>query len=265
MAQTTVQNSNTIKFGSGKFEVWNGASYVNLGAMNGIVFNETWDQIVIKGDNVGEIKKKTSNHKCSVAGDIIEIDLANLNLIRGGIDIYAPVAGAIVNGASQLIVSGDWEYNDFIPFAHQNGDKTIIVITSVTGATDGALTAETDYFLVKRDDGIYGIIIKDSVAVTVEAQNVTIVYAYTPNASKTLSSGGKTVITPYKLKVTNTNEAGQDFMIEVYKGSGNSGIVLTLQPDDSDAPNIIPIVIEGVLDATKSAGDQLFKITDEQI
>ncbi|MEF9426435.1 MAG: hypothetical protein L0956_04415 [Candidatus Mariimomonas ferrooxydans] len=266
MSQTAIQNANTITFGSGKMEVspYGGGGYVNLGALRNIVFEETWTEKRIISDNAGVIKNSISEHRAALAGDLMEIDLTNLNLIRGGIDTYDTVAGTPVAGYNQTVLSGAWLYNKFIPLTFQMGTGAMIVVTSVTGATDGALVVAVDYDNILVN-GVSGIIVKDSVTVTTEAQNLTIVYDYTPAASKSLSSGGKYTITPVAVKVTNTNEAGEDFIIEVYKAANAQGITLNLQPDESGDPNMISIRLNGDLDVAKAAGNQLFKIISSQL
>ena len=266
MSQTAVQQSNKITFGSGKFEasVYGGGGYINLGAMRNIVFEETWTEKEIMSDNAGIIKTMLTEHKASLSGDLMEIDLSNLNLLRGGIDNYDAIAADPVVGEVQVVMSGDWGYNTFIPLSHSMGAGTLITVTSVTGSTDGLLVVAVDYDNVLVN-GVSGIIVKDSATVTTIAQNLTIVYTYTPAASETLSSGGKYTITPIAVKITNTNAAGEDFIIEVYKAANAAGITLNLQPDEGGDPNVIPIKLTGDLDVAKDAGNQLFIITSEQL
>jgi hypothetical protein len=90
------------------------------------------------------------------------------------------------------------------------------------------------------------------------------VYTYTPAASKTLTSGGKLTISPKVVRITNTDANSKVFRITVYKASNAQGITLELVSDDSEDPNVVPIKLEGVLDVTRTAGDQLFEIYDEQ-
>lgn len=94
MNQTTVKQSSKINFGSGKFEISeDGNSWTDLGAMRGIVFSETWDKVTVMSDNAGVIKEFIKNHFATLSGNLMELDLANLNVIRGGIDTYTPTAG----------------------------------------------------------------------------------------------------------------------------------------------------------------------------
>lgn len=266
MAQTSVQTTSAIRFGSGILEVGaNVGALVNLGAMKGIKFTEEFDKISVMSDNAGEIYAGIRNHKATVEGDLMELNLTNLNSLRGGIDTYATVAAAEVAGYSQAVASGGWSYNKFIEFTHQMGTLAKITPTSVTAGTNGALVLNTDYMIV-QDAGTskWGIIVIDSNTVTTEAQTITIVYTYTPAASKSLTSGGKLTISPKVVRITNTDANGKIFRITVYKATNAQGIELELQPDDSEDPNTIPIKLEGVLDVSRTAGDQLFEIYDTQ-
>lgn len=266
MAQTSVQNSTAIRFGSGKLEIGDDVgSLVNLGAMRGIKFTEEFDKISIMSDNAGEIYAGIRNHKAIIEGELMEINLTNLNNIRGGIDSYGTIAGDAVSGHSYTVASGDWNYNVFIEFDYQNGDLSKITPTSVTGGTNGALVLNTDYMIV-QDAGTqhWGIIVIDSTTVTTESQTIAIVYNYTPAASKYLKSGGKLTISPKVVRITNTDANTKYFRITVYKATNAQGITLELVADDSEDPNVVPIKLEGVCDVTRTAGDQLFIIEDTQ-
>ena len=93
-AQTNVQNTNSIQFGSGKFEIsTDGVEWTDLGAMRNIVFTETFDKVVIKSDNAVDIKSLIKNHQASLSGDLLEISLKNLSVIRGGIDSFSEDTG----------------------------------------------------------------------------------------------------------------------------------------------------------------------------
>ncbi len=84
---TTVQQNNTIRFGSAKFEVGETEEdLIDLGAMNGIEFEESWDEINVKADNAGTIMVGMNNHQATIRGDLMEINLKNLAILRGGID-----------------------------------------------------------------------------------------------------------------------------------------------------------------------------------
>lgn len=93
-AQTKVQKGNTILFGSGKFEISkDGIDWVNLGAMNGIVFTEAWEDVLVDSDNAGRIRTGIKNQVASLAGDMLELDLEKLSILRGDLDKYSKDPG----------------------------------------------------------------------------------------------------------------------------------------------------------------------------
>ncbi|MFS0820758.1 hypothetical protein [Bacillus sp. 1P02SD] len=108
-AMTTVQQRNTIRFGSAKFEVGETEeTLVDLGAMRGISFEESWDEMQVKSDNAGVIVAGITNHQAKIAGDLMEINLKNLSILRGGIDKYEEVAADAESGkkAAVKLLSG---------------------------------------------------------------------------------------------------------------------------------------------------------------
>lgn len=97
------------------------------------------------------------------------------------------VAGTPVVWANQVESSWTWNYNAPFKIENQNGDGSLVSITSVTGSVDGGLVANTDYFVWQNSAGETVITVIDSATVTTETQNLTIVYDYTPNAAKNIS------------------------------------------------------------------------------
>jgi hypothetical protein len=265
MYQTTVQNENSVRFGSGKVEVGTDINnLVNLGAMDDVLFEETWEEVSVVGGNVGEITTKIKNHQASIGGGLREVDLTKLNILRGGIDNLSTIAGVLVSGATQTVASGSWGFDKFIKFEHQNADKSAVSVNSVTGGTDGLLVADVDYFLGKNTNDEWGLYVIDSATVTTEAQSLTIDYDYTPAAATVLKSGGKTVIGARVVRITNTNEDDKIFRITIYKAKNAQGINLQLPNDDDDDSAVTPIRLTGKCDTTRTVSDQLFEIYDEQ-
>ena len=245
--QTVVQKANAIRFGSGKFEVsdddW--VSSKDLGAMRNVIFEETWDALIVDSDNAGKVQEGIRNQKAALVGDLMELDLEKLNIMRGGIDKFTEPAGTPVTDYSQVVLMGSWLFNVFIPFDKQNGDGSKITPTSVTASIDGVLAIDVDFDIVKDSSGRWGITITDSTLVSTEDQNVTIVYDYTPSAHKLLKSGGLFVMSAVQARITNVNEAGKNFIITLKKANSASGITIALQPDEGEDAAVCPIRIDG--------------------
>lgn len=90
---TTVQNANSIRFGSAKFEVGEDIENLkDLGAMRGIVFEESWDEVRVNSDNAGVIRVGINNHMAAIEGELMELNLETLAEIRGGIDKLETIA-----------------------------------------------------------------------------------------------------------------------------------------------------------------------------
>lgn len=257
MQQTTVQESKTIRFGSGLVEVGEDiGTLVNLGAMREIVFEETWEVVRVMSDNAGEIRKRIKNHQAAVEGNLMEVNLTTLNLLRGGLDNYlATPAAEVTIAAESVTLSG----TKAVRLKNKMGSgaevSTIVVAGGHARNTDYVIAVDSaGYTTIAR---IAGGGISDGAAVSVG-------YKYTPNESITLSSGGKTTINPRIIRVTNVDEDGKEFRITVYKATNEEALNIEFPDDESDDPALVPIKLVGTLDGTRAAGEQLFEIYDEQ-
>jgi len=266
MPQTTVQDPKQIRQGQGMIEVGDDVgSLVNLGAVDNVKFQETFETVDIISQSTGLIEVRKRNHRCRLTFDQIEINLFNLETIRGDVDTYDTVAADPVENHPYVVGIGDWGYDEFIELDYQNGDASKITPDSVAGSVDGALVLDTDYFIVQDAAGKWGIVVLDSVTVTTLVQTITITYDYTPAANRYLSTGSESVvIAPKVVRITSTDVDGNDLTILIYKARNADGINLEFPPYDSGEPWKCPIVLEGRRDTSRSAKDMLFKITDEQ-
>lgn len=262
MAQTTVQNSGAIRFGSGKLEVGTSiATLVNIGAVRNAVFKEEWEDVEVKSDNAGVVKVGIKEHVAYIECDMMEVVLANLNTLRGGLDTYATVAGtpvAVTNEAHTLTDTG------FVRLDHKNGDGTEVSSIVVTDASSNAAVRNIDYVIAVDSAGYTCIARVDGSSVISDGEGVLVDYSYTPNSAVTLKSGGKTTISDRVVRITNTDENGKIFRITLYKATVNEGQNIEFPADDGDDPAMPHMKMKGVLDVTRTAGDQLFEIYDEQ-
>jgi hypothetical protein len=178
MNQTTVKQARKIAFGSGKFEIsTDGISWTDLGAMRGIVFSEIWDKVTITSDNAGVIKERIKNHFATLSGNLMELDLYNLNTIRGGIDSYSPTAGvseSLKSGgltelsAIQARVTNENESGEIIRitlykatnnkgvelnFQPDDADDPNMIGIEIKGSCDTDLTAGAQLFEIYNEQG----------------------------------------------------------------------------------------------------------------
>jgi hypothetical protein len=260
--QTSVQNSNTIRFGSGKVEVGPDIdNLVNLGAMRDVKFTDEFDVVEIETDNTAPITVGVKNHTATIEGDMIEIDLANLNVIRGGIDTLTDVAGTPVSVTDEAHTLND---TDSVRLDHKNGDGSEVSTIVVTDASSNAAVRNTDYVIAVDSEGYTTIARVSGSTVIDDGEGILVSYDYTPNTAKKLTSGGKVTISDRVARITNVDENGKIFRITVYKAKSQQGLELEFAGDDEDDVATYSLALKGVLDSSRTAGDQLFEIYDEQ-
>jgi len=255
MPQTTIQKSEAIKFGSTLLEVGDSFSALtNLGAIRDMVFNSKVENIEINFDNTASIKRFKDGQKASFTCLLAEVDMTTFSIIDAGLVVQTTVAGSLVSGATQVVASGAWGYDNPIVVANQNGDGSLLTINSVTGATDGALVEGTDYFVGQDALGRTVVTIIDSATVTTPSQNMTIDYDYTPNASKKLTFNDFGSKTLKVARITNTDENGDQFIIDLTSVTNITPISMPFLADDADDVMTVEVELEGLVSS----------ITDEQ-
>ena len=259
--QTTVQDSNTIRFGSCKIEV--GATVgalTDIGAANSVVMKEERTEYRIVAHNAGEVAVGIKDQKVKVDFDLMEANLTILNTLRGGVDTYSTAAAAPVNVTNENVVMTGVTGQRL---AYKNGAGTIVTAIVVDNSVGVPYTLNTDYS-VGIDSAGYTVITRIAGAGISDGETVKVDYTYTPNTSKTLSSGGKFTMTPKVLRLTNTNEAGDILRVTFFRARSAGGIDFTYNADDDENPNLIKVTMEATRDETLAAGAQLFEILDEQ-
>jgi hypothetical protein len=260
--QTSAQHSETIRFGSAKIEVGETEeSLVNLGLATGVKFTEEYTPVALKPDNAPEIVVGVKDHSATVEFEMWEVNLTNLNLIRGGIDTLDSVEGSPTSVSAETHTLTD---TNFVRLAHKNGDGSEVASIVVTDAADTAAVRNTDYVVAVDEEGYTCIARVADSTVIEDGEGIKVSYSYTPYAATTLSTGGKNTVSARVVRLTNTNAAGKKFEITVYAAKNQGGIELALPADDGDEPLKPTITLKGICDTTRAAGDQLFKIVDEQ-
>lgn len=265
MNQTT---ANENKFIMGSAMIKAGTSLLtlaDLGAASGIKISETFEQIKIKFDNAPEKNVGIKNHKVVCEGQLFEIDLDNIAMLRGGIDTVTPEAASLVEDHDMVVASGDWEYSKFIELDKQNGDGTCPTINSVVGSVNTPLVLNTDYFVMQNGAGKWGIYIIDSETVSTENQSITINTDYTPAASRTFTTGGKRTVSARVVQFIHTNDDSETVTFTVYAAKTSEGLTIEFPADDADSLASVPFKMEGELDTSRGVGDQLFSIVDTRV
>lgn len=269
VTQTTVQESNAIRFGAGKLEYENDAlSWVDVGWVEDAKFGDRWEKVTLKGANVGTIRVRIKDHEMFIEGSFGEVNLTTLKALRGTIDTISSTAGVETTATDEPVV-----LTGIVPMRllHKNGAGTEVTITNCDSAAGAGGTAYTragsatggDYFVGIDADG-YTIIGRTADSDITTGSTVYVTYTYTPYAAKILKSGGKTEITFRRWRLTNLDENGKKFEVIMKKGTIDGGLSIDLKPDDSGENWLCPFAITGVVNGTLTVGEQLFEITDEQ-
>ena len=262
--QTTVKNGNTIRFGSGKVEVGETENDLrDLGAMRDVQFEETWESVRVTSDNAGVIDAGIREHRAAIAGGLMEVDLENLHVIRGGLDKYEEETGDTEEDVEQKIESDYWSFDTFIPIEDQVSKKNINIKSVEGNDTSYTEGNDEDYIVTEDGKGNKGIIVFDT-ETTDSEHKLTITYDYDPVKAKILKSGGRITLDERVARITNYDEDGKAFEITVFAATSEEGINIELQGDEEEDPAVLPIRLEGTPDGNRDKGEQLFKIRDEQ-
>lgn len=265
MAQTTVQNLNAVRLGSVKMEVGvDVGTLVDLGALTGAKMVETISDFGIQSDNAGEIMVGVADQKVAITANWLEPDLTQMNMARGGIDTYSSAGATPVPVVSEVFVFSTLE-TTAVRLAHKNAAGTQVTLASVKDITDvTTYTVNDDYEIVVDSDGWTCLSRPTSGSTITDGQIVHVNYTYTPLATKSLSTGGKRDIAYRVVRLTNTDDAGKTFVITFYRARIKKGMEMTFKSDDATEANGFPIEIEATKDITRTVGDQLYAIVDEQ-
>lgn len=260
--QTTPQNLSAVRFGSGKIEIGtSSADLQDLGLVMSVDFKEDFKQIELKPDNSVKIIRGINEHVCKLSFEMLELDLTKLTLLRGGLDSTGSQAASptSVTDEPHTLTGTKIAWLD-----HANGNGTEVSTIVVTDATGNAAVRNTDYVVVVGTDGRTGVArVSNSTAID-DGEGILVDYSYTPFANKTMSTGGLGTFDSRYVRITNINSAGKKFQIDIYKAKVTGGLDMSYSADDDDAPLKSKIEMEGIYDITRTAGDQLYKITDEQ-
>ncbi len=162
-------------------------SLVRVASVRGLVskFDNTKNKVDVKADDTGSVFKGFLG-EATIEGSFLEnVDVDLMTMLLGGTP--NPVAGTPVTGHVQTVAQGAWDYGIFVEFDHQNGDETVPSVNSVVGSTDGALTVDVDYTLIKEANGKWGISFIAGTNISVITQSIAVDFDYTPNASEGLT------------------------------------------------------------------------------
>lgn len=266
MAQTSGNGKRRI-MGSAKVEVaaFGTETWYDLGYGEGVNWVEGFKTDEAIPDNSASLGIVILDQFADIDFACWQPDFEALTLARGSVDTYTAIPGSAVSGHTQTIASGAWGYSGFIQFEGQNSDgtaPTMDVTHPVVGSTDSDLTVDTDWELVKVS-GKWGILIKDSTAVTTLSQSITLKYSYTPAASITFETGGESIPGFLKLRLTNVT-SGKSTVVEFHKVQNTTGFSVKMNSDSGTAkPTPWVLKFHAVNNADLASKKQLYKISHQ--
>lgn len=263
MAQTSVQNEETIRFGSGVIEIGDTEdTLVNIGSCNSVHFIHEFEKSEIRIDNVGVVSNRVANQTAAVEADLAEINVDTLAQYLKGVS-----EKDIITAAPENITDEEHTLRGsmFVRLAQKNGDNTMVSSVVVRDKTSGTTAVlDTDYLLAVDTFGYTCIARNESSTVIADGAVVEVDYQYTPAASKRLHVGGRNKLEASIVRLTNYNSAGEPLAITIYKATADQGIDIEFQADDADEVNVCPIRFLGTEDTNRPMGRQLFVIDDQQ-
>lgn len=220
--------------------------------------NITYDSANVQGSKGELVLQKISNMSAELTTELYQINLANINLLAGGVMTLTRETGAKVTGSVFEVAS--FEKGKFIPLPGQNADGTAQDITGINNG-ETPLTEGTDFFQAKVGSAWGIVITSDSTALPASGLEVT--YDYTPARHvKATMGSGSVELKPCIVRVEKEVD-GKLFRVTLYKAFKTDGIALSFPAVNSDDITSLPVTMQGMLDTSRANGDQLLEIIDE--
>jgi len=172
--QTAVQDAETLRIGSVKLEIAPyGGAYVNVGALRGATFKESWTDVLVKSDNAGILDEGITDHMVEINGELFEINIVNLGIAFDGIGTDSTTAAAEQTITDEAVILTDYDLAEFL---YKMGDgsevSTIVVSDSVAGTIP--YVRDCDYVVVTKADGHTAIAIAYPTVIKTAAETITV-------------------------------------------------------------------------------------------
>lgn len=267
--QTTVKDYIAIPDGC-KVEVDTGTGYTDLGATNSAVTNTLeYDTNKVDSANAGTVV--TSIRNMRITGDLVLINLnPQLVALLGGGMFEATEATGSVAPEDQVQVDPAVEVLVPMLLLSATGENlrpsAAPTVTTVTGATSGVLTVNTDYDIIPDSASASGYSIRYETGAVDGAENVTIVYpSQSVITSQTVYMGKSTdTLAPYAMRFTHTDDNAKIRRLELFSvTSGSGGFQFNFRGATEDGVEEMPISYEAILDTSLTSGRQLAAWTYE--
>lgn len=251
--QTTIQEQSSIRKGSVRVLIGESfASLVDIGALRNPALKSLAENQSIAFDNVADLKKFVKGKRVQFTFDLAEINFDNLAVLDDGIMNLSTQASSPVAITNEAHGTG-WTLGQPIALTHKNGDNTSVG-SIVVKAGGSSITLNTDYRVYVGDGSNGELGTTYIVPVTAQTLAITVNYSYTPNASKTLTFNDAGTKALKCMRITNVDENGKSFKIDIENGTNFAPTSITFASDIKDDVAILPVDFQG----------DLVEIVDEQ-
>lgn len=245
MSQTTIQNQDSLRFGSTQLLVGpNVGSLVDVGALRGMSFVSKVENSELEFDNTPSIVKFAKGDRGSFAFSLAEVNLDTIAVTDGGLVVTTPNPGVATPVVNELHTLSNDEVESF---AFKNGANTRVASIVVTNIGGGTTYVEgTDYEIVVLPNGYTGIVRVQTGSIT-NGQTLEIDYTYTPNTSITMTFNTTGSKTPFYARIINTNSVGLTFRIDITDCANITAMTLPFISDNADDVMVVEMELEGTI------------------
>lgn len=253
-------------------------TYTDIGAINSpINCTLEYTENQINTANAGRTALQIRDMIINGSFTLINLNPEYIEKLSGGMMSHTATAGTTVVDAdiTDQSISGYTAgvTQDLVPVITATGVTLRFsdtpVITSVTGSTSGALSADDDYFIVADSNSVsgYTILFNGSGTNTPgTGETYTVDFGDNdPVASDTIYAGTSTsTLSAYALKFTHTDSDGLDRELELFSVNPTSGgFQFNFKGANEDGLEEMPITFRGDLDTSRTDGQQLLAWTIE--
>lgn len=272
----SINKASALRWGSCAIEYSSdGTNWSPLGIARGVSFEETIEKTVIQADNAADIVNRIGNQSAMINFNWLEPYLPTINALRG-IDVLS-VTSAVATTDTDVYTTGQKAKGDVIWLQNNGASDTLPAISKVksvdTGGSCDTYSATDDYQVVDdtsvspRRRGI-ALLAAGAGGDYLDTEALKIKYVYGSISARKLTSGGLTTLNSKYFRLTNKyveNSVTKYLYIVIYSGSIESGLNLAFKSsNEADSLLEVPVSIRATLDTTRSDGDQLFYIEDQQ-
>jgi len=254
MAQTQVQKTKAIRFGSGVLKI----DGTNLGLLDNAQLVVAFNTVQLRAHNgYLPVKKKIEN--IEFTAELYEVHLDNIQQIDSH-GVLSNTAWSPVNVTGEALGTG-WTIGSPLKLANKNSANTEVG-SIIIDADASALSEGSDYEVYIGDGSNGELGYTYIVPLTSQSGVLDADYTYTPNTKKTITfSDLSKLVSYYEVKFVNTDENGKEFTLTIPKAYSTENLTLNFVSDDAvDETMKVPIKLTAFPDDSNI----MLYIEDEQ-